>query len=66
MNKKVEIVNVLNPAYFWDIEIDHLDPVNGSRLIIERVFSLGTLSEMYLLKHYYGEDAVIATLTSIN
>jgi hypothetical protein len=66
MKNKIEIVKELNPAYFWDTEIDRLDPVSGKRLIIERVFCLGTLAEMFKLVDYYGENAVIATLTSVN
>ena len=46
MTNKADIINGINPRYFWDIDMSKLDIIVAKRLIIERVFSLGKLDEM--------------------
>lgn len=51
---------------FWDIDYMRLDWEKNSRLIIERIFSGGTLDEMKLLKKVYGDEKIIHVLTGLN
>jgi hypothetical protein len=55
----------INPVYFWDVRRDQLNESVSRKLIIERVFSLGSLREMNLVHDYYGEETIIRTLTSL-
>lgn len=66
MSKTQQIVCLYNPALFWDVEISKLDVEKNSRLIIERVFSLGTLDEMKTVIKHYGKERVIDTLANLN
>ncbi|OFY50654.1 MAG: hypothetical protein A2X22_04165 [Bacteroidetes bacterium GWF2_49_14] len=43
---------------FWDINAAELDPVKHRRLIIERVFSLGTLDELRVILQFYGKEII--------
>jgi len=63
---KLNIVNDLSPQYFWDTDVKKLDANHSRRLVIERVFSLGTLEEMRRVIDYYGEPLVAEVLTSLN
>ena len=66
MKRQLNIRKDLKPEYFWDVSIDGID-VNGSkRLIIERIFSYGTLEEINKIIDYYGKEDVINTLTELN
>ena len=56
----------LKKEYFWDVNIEKLDVDSARRLIIERVFSLGSIEEMMLVIDYYGEDEVKKVLTGLN
>jgi hypothetical protein len=56
----------INRNHFWDVDVNHLDMEKSSRLIIERVFSLGELDEMAVLIRYYGKTRIIQTLQNIN
>ena len=56
----------LNPTYFWDVEYAGLDPVKSKRIIIERIFTLGNLTEMHSLIHFYGAEEVKNTLIQLN
>jgi len=66
MQKHTNIIHQINPNYFWDTDIEKLDPQTSKRLIIERVFSLGSIDEMMLLVKFYGEDEVVTTLRNLN
>jgi hypothetical protein len=66
MDKKKNIINKINPRYFWDIDISKLDVSSSKRLIIERVFSMGKLEEMVELLNFYGKREVVYTLSEIN
>jgi len=65
MAKKADIISGIDPRYFWDVDRGKLDIIVAKRLIIERVFSLGKLSEMKVLLRYYGKREVIETLSQI-
>ena len=62
----VNIVSELSPQYFWDTDIKKLDANHSKRLIIERVFSLGTVAEIKRIIDYYGEPLVVDVLTNLN
>lgn len=55
----------LDPAYFWDVEIISLDEQRSKRLIIERVFSRGTLEEIKRIEDFYGKEVIVSTLTHL-
>jgi len=56
----------LNPLYFWDVDYTRLDPVKSKRIIVERVFTLGTISEMQSLIRFFGKEEVKNTLIRLN
>jgi len=62
----LEISDLYRPTLFWDIDSSTLDAEKSSRLIIERVFSLGTLDEIKTVREYYGKDRIVNTLTNLN
>lgn len=66
MNKKLNICRDLKKEYFWDVNIEKLEVDSSRRLIIERVFTLGSVEEMLLVIDYYGEEEVKKVLTSLN
>jgi hypothetical protein len=60
------ILRNLRPQYFWDVNVDNLDLNRSKKLIIERVFTMGTSKEIMMVKNYYGEEVVIEVLKSLN
>jgi hypothetical protein len=66
MVEKLNILKVLKPNYFWDVDIDKLDIDRSKRLIIERVFALGTAKEIMLVINHYGDTVVISVLKGLN
>ena len=61
-----EILGKLDPGYFWDVDHSLLDVNQSSRLIIERVFSMGSLKDIRLIIEFYGEDEVLSILQNVN
>jgi hypothetical protein len=61
-----ELLKEIDPHYFWDVDVGSLDTDKSKRLIIERVFSLGTFGELRLLVNHYGESEVVAVLKKLN
>ena len=66
MKLKNNIIEQLNPQYFWDVDIDKLHSEKASRLIIERIFSLGNLQEINLVIEFYGNNHVVEVLLNLN
>ncbi|MFU8844823.1 MAG: DUF6922 domain-containing protein [Bacteroidales bacterium] len=66
MNDRSEILKSINPLYFWDTDLHKLNIDTSKRLILERVFSLGSPEEMTLVIRYYGEKQVVETLQQVN
>ena len=60
------ILQHINKAYFWDVDISKLDPEKSYRLIIERVMLYGNLQEIGIIKNYYGTPRIETTLCSLN
>lgn len=65
-NQKKNCINSINPSYFWDIDYASLEPEKSKRLIIERVFTLGTSREILFITNYYGKSIVLSVLRDIN
>jgi hypothetical protein len=65
MNNTNSIISLLNPAYFWDINLSKLEEASASRLIIERVFSLGEINEMNQVITSFGSQKVVDVLTKL-
>ena len=59
-------LNTLSSHLFWDVDINRLDADISKRLIIERVFLLGTAKEIILVINYYGAREVVDVLKGIN
>jgi hypothetical protein len=65
MQETGNISGLLKRSYFWDIDITPGKTVS-TRLIIERIFSLGTLAEVALLLEYFGRKEVEEILMNLN
>ena len=48
----------LRPELFWDVDFSKLDIGKSKRLIIDRVLSLGTVSEFKAILKAYGKDLI--------
>ena len=66
MNRELNISRDLKNEYFWDVNPERLDVDGSRRLIIERVFTLGSVKEMLLVIDFYGEEEVKKVLSGIN
>jgi hypothetical protein len=58
-------LNQLNRAYFWDVDFNKLDKTKSMRLIIERIMSLGNLSDIILIRKIYTEDEIRQTICNL-
>lgn len=65
MNDKGNISELLKKTYFWDVDITPGKTI-PARLIVERIFTLGTLAEVALLLKYFGKDEVEKVLINLN
>lgn len=65
MIKSEDISPLLKRSYFWDIDINPGKTVS-TRLIVERIFSLGNLAEVALLIKYLGKKEVEQVLVNLN
>ncbi len=61
-----DILRLLNPQYFWDVDIGRLNADKAKRLIIDRVFGLGKAKEINLVIEYYGSGTVADVLKRMN
>jgi len=43
---------------FWDVDPDLFDEITNRRLIIERIFSYGTVDELVCLVSFYGVETI--------
>ena len=60
------LIEQLNNAYFWDVDITNLDEKKSKRLIIERVLNYGNLNEIKLIKNFYGIKEIRSTLCKLS
>jgi hypothetical protein len=65
MNSKKDISDILKQSYFWDIVIKKEKSVS-KRLVIERIFSLGTFDEVVSIIKYYGKKETEKVLLDLN
>jgi hypothetical protein len=63
---RLNISKDISPKYFWDIDPGRLDADGSKRLIIDRVFTMGTAKEIMLVLNYYGEKEVGEVLKKQN
>jgi len=49
---------------FWDIDISNFDNIRNKRLIIERVISMGDLSDIKILIQFYGVETIKQEIVS--
>ncbi len=49
----------------WDIDPEAFDADRSVRLVVERVFSLGTIADLQELMRYYTKAQVIEAITDI-
>jgi len=66
MMEKLDVSKDLSPAYFWDVNPGTLDAEGSKRLIIGRVFTMGTAKEIMLILNYYGATEVGEVLRKEN
>lgn len=66
MNSQRSLISKLKPTYFWDVDLAILDDANASRLIIDRVFSMGEIHEMNQLIQFYGKKKVVEVLCNLS
>ena len=52
----------LRKELFWDIDVNVLDPERNKRLIIDRVLSIGNLSELKIIIQYYGKETIVSEI----
>ena len=65
MKKQLNILKSINPQYFWDVDFFKLDPIKSRRIIIERVFTLGTSKEIAQIIEFYGKEIVLNELKNL-
>ncbi|MDR0877146.1 MAG: hypothetical protein LBN21_03770 [Treponema sp.] len=58
LNKNGAKYPVISKKLFWDIHYDKIDYDDDKKLIIERVFSLGSENDERELFRYYGEETI--------
>ena len=63
---KLHISKDISPKYFWDVDPGRLDAEGSKRLIIDRVFTIGTAKEIMLVLNYYGSKEVGEVLKKQN
>jgi hypothetical protein len=60
------ILQHINPVYFWDIDISKMDAQKNQRLIIERVINFGNSDELSLIMNFYGKETIMNTICCLN
>jgi hypothetical protein len=48
----------ISKKLFWDIDLSNFDNIRNKRLIIERVFSMGDLTDIKILIQFYGVETI--------
>jgi len=48
----------IRPELFWDVDYAKLDEQTNRRLVIERVFSYGTIPELKSVLSFYGSETI--------
>jgi hypothetical protein len=66
MKSQRHLISTLTPQLFWDVDISRLTDHKASRLIIERVFTMGNMNEINRVILFYGERMVIDVLCGLS
>ncbi len=66
MKTHSDATSFIRSQYFWDVDVQKIDPEKSKRFIIERVFSLGTLNDVSNLIRFYGNDAIKNVLKELS
>lgn len=61
----LELSDILKTAYFWDVDLASAGKL-PERLVIERIVSLGTLSEFAFIIKFFGKKKVEETVINLN
>ena len=65
MHSNSDLIKKLNPQYFWDVDLSGLGASSATRIIIERVFTLGDIDDIKQVISFYGKDDVVEVLKNI-
>jgi hypothetical protein len=60
------ILRNLSQYLFWDYDVNMLDPDIDKKLIMERVFTMGTENDEKEIFDYYGKETIKDTVLEIN
>jgi len=63
--QRANVLHRLSKRLFWDCDAGRLDPDADKRLILERVFTLGTEADEREVFGYYGRALIAQTVTGI-
>ncbi len=66
METRSDNTSFMQSQYFWDVDLQKIDIETSKRLIIERIFSLGSTMDVLDLIRFYGEPVVIDVLKDIS
>lgn len=66
MENSFNFIEQLGERLFWDIDLSTLDKKASKRLIIERVFSLGSIEDMKKTTACYGYETTVKVLKDLN
>jgi hypothetical protein len=58
MKKSISFTLDLPHHLFWDVDLENFDNIRNKRLIIERVFTLGDLSDLKEIISFYGMKTI--------
>jgi hypothetical protein len=56
----------INESLLWDIDPDAFDPHKSIKLVVERVFSLGTIDDLRSIMAFYSLQSIVDAITSVN
>lgn len=66
MKQNQQLIKQLRVHHFWDVDVSRLDDVANMRLIIERIFNYGSVSEIEAVIEHYGLQTVIETVCRLS
>jgi len=64
-NHNHKLIDRLKSRYFWDMDVSKMNDNSNKRLIIERVFTLGTLDEIKLVVDNYGKSETVRVVQQL-
>ena len=55
----------LPASWFWDLELQTIDPERDAKLIIDRVLVVGALEGWRTIRQHYGDDRLRSVVTQL-